>query len=147
VPFAGKSKLVLDWIVATLLPAITGTEEVMRGIPEAPGARVSVSASLADRELAYKTTSQPELRANFWIEFAYDVETAEAAAEDTLANWVDALGDAWLADRDATGGTMGGLVRTWELDFSYQNDPRYRSTAGSELRVAPVVIRTVINRH
>jgi hypothetical protein len=145
VAYAGKSRLVL-LALRDMLQTITGTQDVFIGIPESYASVVSVSISAGDRTPIDKAAGYHETAVNFYLEFAYAVENAEAAAEQTLADWQDGLEDAWLADRQDTGGTLGGLVRSWELDYSLQADPRFRRQAGDEVRLAPVLVRTIIPR-
>lgn len=143
--YAGKTKLVLNRL-KVVLDGVTGTQQTYKGPPESIATAVTASVSVGGRTPMDKATGYHETEVSFFIEFAYDVQNAEDTAEDTLADWVDGLEDAWLLDREATNATLGGLVRTWDLDFSPASDPIYRPVAGGEFRVLPVVARTVITR-
>lgn len=138
--YAGKTRAALDYVKG-LLDTVTGTQATYKGIPESIQAKVTASVSVGDRDPRDKATQLHETGVNFFIEFAYRVSGNEGGAEDTVADWLDALEDAWLEDR-----TLGGTVRTSSLDFSNAGEPTYRPTAGAEFRVYPVVVRTTISR-
>lgn len=138
--YSGKSKAALDAILA-LLAATAGTQAVFKGIPETIAEKVTGSVSVGDRDPRDKAAGYHETDVNFFVQFAYRVAGAEAAAEDTLANWLDAFEDAWFADR-----TLNGTVRTSALDFSLSAVPTYRPTPGAEFRLYPVVVKTTIPR-
>jgi hypothetical protein len=139
--YAGKTKVVLNQL-KTMLDAVTGTQETFKGIPESVDVQVSVSISVGDREPMDRMAGYHETTINFFVEFAYRVQGGEGTAEDTLADWLDALEETWLAsDR-----TFGGICRTAELDFSAAREPTYRPIVGDEFRVYPVVVRTTIPR-
>jgi hypothetical protein len=142
VTYAGKSRAVL-LALKDMLANVIGTQGVYIGIPEYYQTRVTASISVGARTPEYRATQFHETAIEYYVEFAYLIEGAEDTAEETLTDWLDGLEDAWLADR-ANGGTLNGLVRTWELDFSLQADPRFRRQAGDEVRLAPVLVRTFI---
>lgn len=144
--YTGKTGQVLDSL-AGMLVSVTGTQLVIKGIPEALGGAVTATVSVGDRFPTDRATQYHETQVNFYIEFDYDVENQEADAENTVADWLDNLEEAWLADRDNTGSTLGlEFVRTWTLDFSLQSDPRFRPVAGAEYRIAPVIAQVIIKR-
>jgi hypothetical protein len=138
--YAGKTRAALNRI-KLVLDAIAGTQATYKGIPESIAAKVTASVSAGDRDPRDKATQLHETDVNFFIEFAYRVSGNEGGAEDTVADWLDLIEDAWLADR-----TLAGTVRTSSLDFSLSREPNYRPTAASEFRVYPVVWRTTITR-
>lgn len=138
--YATKSKATLNYING-LLGGIAGTQATYKGIPESITAKVTASVSVGDRMPNDKAAGYHETGVNYFVEFAYRVLGNEGTAEDTLADWLDLLLDAWLADR-----SLGGTVRDSSLDFSTASEPTYRPTAGAEFRVYPVVIRTTIPR-
>jgi hypothetical protein len=140
VSYVGKTKAALTQITS-MLDAIAGTQATYKGIPESIAAKVTASVSVGDRQPVDKATGYHESGVNFFIEFAYRVAGNEGTAEDTVADWVDAFTDAWLADR-----TLGGMVRVSSLDFSLAREPQYRPTAGAEFRVYPLVVQTTIPR-
>jgi hypothetical protein len=140
VAYATKTKAALNQI-KTMLDGIAGTQATYKGIPESITAKVTASVSVGDRTPRDKAAGYHESDVNFFVEFAYRVLGNEGTAEDTVADWVDLFTDAWLADR-----TLGGVVRTSELDFATATEPAYRPTAGAEFRVYPVVVRTTIPR-
>jgi hypothetical protein len=127
-----------------MLDGIVGIQETFIGIPETYFTRVTASVSVGAREPAYRAAGFHQTTVSYYVEFAYLVEGAEADAEQTLTDWLDGLEDVWLADRANTGGTLNGLVSSWDLDFTLQADPRFRRQAGDEVRLAPVLVRTVI---
>jgi len=135
-----KTKATLN-AIKSILDAVTGTQATYKGIPESIAAKVTASVSVGDRVPRDKAAGYHETDINFFVEFAYRVSGAESGAEDTLADWLDAFEEAWLADRK-----LGNTVRDSSLDFSLSNTPNYRPTAGSEFRVYPVVVRTTIPR-
>jgi hypothetical protein len=140
VSYAGKTKAVLNQILA-ILNATAGMQLTYKGVPESPGAKVTASVSVGDAEPNDKMAGYHEITSSFFVEWAYRVATAEANAEDVLADWRDSFVDAWLADR-----TLNNTCRTSTLDFSLARTPAYRPIAGAEFRVSPVVVSTVIPR-
>jgi hypothetical protein len=120
--------------VKAVLDGIAGVQATYVGIPEAPGARLTVSVSVGDRTLRDKMTGYQEADQAYFLEFAYRVAGNEGTAETQLADWLDLLTEAWLTDR-----TVGGVFRNSVLDFTLAATPTYRPTAGAEYRVLPVV--------
>jgi hypothetical protein len=146
VSYAGKTRQVLDALVGMLVN-VTGTQAVIKGIPESLTGAVTATASVGDRYPNDMMTEYHETEVNFYIEFDYDVENQQEDAENTVADWLDNLEEAWLQDRINTNGTLAlDFVRTWSLDFSLQSDPRFRPVAGAEYRIAPVVAKVFIKR-
>jgi hypothetical protein len=140
VSYATKTKAALAEIKA-LLDGVTGVQGTYKGIPESIAEKVTASVSVGSRHPNDRMTGYHETQVNFFVEFAYRVKGAEANAEDTLADWLDAFEEAWLIDR-----TLGATVRESKLDFSLAAEPTYRPTAGVEFRVYPVVVQTFIAR-
>lgn len=138
--YSGKTKAALN-AVQSILAGIAGTQATSKGIPESLANRVTAAVTVGDQRPSDKAAGYHETEVSFFIEFAYRVQGAEATAEDTIADWVDALKEAWLADR-----RLGGVVRTSELDFSLTREPLYRGIAGKEHRIYPVIWKTVIPR-
>ncbi len=138
--YAGKTKAALTAIKA-ILDSTAGTQATYKGIPESLQNKVTASVSVGDAAPSDKMAQYHETTINFFVEWAYRVATAEANAEDTLADWRDSFMEAWLSDR-----TLSGTVRTSSLDFSLAREPAYRPIAGAEFRVSPVVVSTVIPR-
>lgn len=138
--YATKTRAGLNAIKA-VLDGIAGTQQSYKGIPESLVADLTVSVSVGDRLPREKATSLHETDVAYFIEFAYRVSENESTAEDTLADWLDLLEEAWLSDR-----TIGNVCRTSELDFLSAREPTYRPTAGDEFRVYPIVWRTTIQR-
>lgn len=118
-----------------ILDDIADVGETYKGIPESVGKKVTASVSVAGQRLEFDAFAIVQRQAGYFVEFAYRVQGNEGAAEDTLAGFVDAFLAAFYADT-----TLGGTCDDAELDFSLQDDPTYRPTAGQEFRTFPFLV-------
>lgn len=132
---AWDSQAVLSAVEA-ILTGIAGVGQVYKGVPESIGKRAVAVVTIGGQRIDYDAMHILAREVGVYVEFAYRVaETDQAAAEDTIAGWLDAFLTAVYADQ-----TLGGACEWCDLDFSLMNDPTYRPTAGQEFRLAPVML-------
>jgi hypothetical protein len=121
--------------LVTLVTGLAGVQSVAKGVPESLGHQVCAYVTLGGQRPFDKASGLRERELRYRVTFAYRVAGSEGAAEDKLADVVDALEVALYADR-----TLGGTVRSLEADFSAADDPRYTMVSGQEYREYPVVV-------
>lgn len=118
-----------------LLGDLDGVRKVYRGVPESVDNRLCAYVALAGQRVGRPTLRVMERKANYFVGLVYRVQGAEATAETTLAETLDALVLALDADR-----TLGGTAVNIELDLSLADRPEYRDLAGQEYRNYPVMV-------
>lgn len=127
---------VLDRLAA-IAGATTGVGAVFVGVPEAPEDQLVATVSLAGASVNDpKHTGTWIRRLRYRVEFAYRVAGDEEAAERATAAALDDFLNRVLAD--LTLGIPGNSAA--EIDLSQADAPEYRTVAGLEVRVYPVVI-------
>lgn len=124
----------LNRIVA-ILTGLTGMQAVSVGVPESLGTRVSAYVTLGGLRVADKATQLLQREQRYYVAFAYRVAGAEATAEADLMAMVDAFIAAIYADR-----TLAGTARGVTVDAGLADQPEYRTLAGQEFRVYPIVV-------
>lgn len=123
--------------IVTILEGIAGVQEVTTGVPESFGHQVAAFVTLAGQTVRHFATNSLEREARYFVGLGYDVAGAEETAETTLAAIVDAFILAVYADK-----TLGGTVKSADLDLSPSNSPDYQPIAGAEFRMYPVLVLT-----
>lgn len=126
--------------LVTVLSGLSGMGVVQIGAPESVGPRVSSYVTMGGQHPGRKATGVVQRETRFLCMFAYRVDGAEATAETTLMNLVDAFFTALFADL-----TLGGTVMSLEADSQAADEPEYQLRAGKEYREYPVVV-TVTQR-
>jgi hypothetical protein len=128
-----QTKAVLTKLVA-IVQALSGMQgTVGKGVPEALATRVSAYVTVAGQAYSLKVAQKAQKEGRWVVVFGYRVKGAEATAEDSLADLIDAFVTAILADM-----TLGGLVGRVDLDFGGVGDALYSTISGSEFRLYPI---------
>jgi hypothetical protein len=110
---------------------------VFVGVPEAPQDRLVATVSLGGASLnEQKHTGTWIRRLRYRVEFAYRVGGDEESAERGVAVALDDFLNRVLAN--LTLGIPGASAA--EIDLSQADAPEYRTVAGLEVRVYPVVV-------
>lgn len=127
---------VLDKL-AEIAAATTGVGAVYVGVPEAPQDRLVATVSLAGATvvvLRRMSTVRRQLR--YRVEFAYRVAADEAAAERAVCAALDDFLTRIYADMTL----VQACNSADQIDLSQADAPEYRTVAGLETRVYPIVI-------
>ena len=119
----------------TLVESITGIQDVYIGVPENLPKRASAYIALGSQPILLKATGVAQRDARYQVTFGYRVGGAEAAAELTIAGWLDAFLQELLDDL-----TLAGTCEGLDFDTSLADAPGYEKFAGLENRLYPVVV-------
>lgn len=133
-PFNTKAPLLQ---LVTILDGIAAIQQIYTGAPESVGPRLCAYVTVASQTIVDKATRVLQREGRYTVGLAYAVEGNEGAAEQALADALDAFITAVYADR-----TLAGTVYDARLDFALADSPEYQVAAGMETRVFPVVVVT-----
>jgi hypothetical protein len=137
----------LDALVS-MVAGISGVQAVYRGAPESMSNRVSAYVALGGHSIESDEFRELERQQRYLVVFGYRVQNAEATAEDTIADAVDAFEMAFFSARAAGTGlfaTATTQVEDGALDVAGADSPEYAAYAGQEFRLYPLVV-TVVQR-
>lgn len=128
---------VLD-ALAAVATATTGVGAVFVGVPEAPQDRLVATISLGGATLLEprRVGGTVRRRLRYRVELAYRVAGDEAAAERGCAAALDDFLNRLYADLTLGGAALSAV----EIDLSGADAPEYRTVAGLETRVYPIVV-------
>lgn len=126
----------------TIVSGLTGVQAVYVGVPLSLSHKVCAYITLGGQRPFDKAGGLRQREQRYRITFAYRVAGAEATAEGTIADLLDALEAALYVDR-----TLGGTVQSLEADFSAADDPQYADFAAQEFRRYPVVVTVKQSRN
>lgn len=137
----------LDALV-TMVTGVTGMQRVYKGVPESLSNTVDAYITVGGHTIDSEEFGENRRDTHFWVVFGYRVHGAEATAEDTLADYIDAFEAAFFTARHggtglfdhATTGVEDGL-----LDASVADSGDYLAFAGQEFRTWPYLV-TVVQR-
>jgi len=124
--------------LVTILAGLSGMGAAQVGAPESVGPRVMSYVTLGSQASSRKTAGVMQRETRFFCMFAYRVDGAEASAETTLMDLVDAFLAALHADL-----TLNGTVRSLEANSLAADEPEYQLRAGKEYREYPVMVTVV----
>jgi hypothetical protein len=124
--------------LVTVLAALDGMGAAQIGAPESVGPRVVSYVTMGSQRSERKAAGVMQRSGRFFCMFAYRVDGAEATAETTLMDLVDAFLTALYADL-----TLAGVARSLEADSQAADEPEYQLRAGKEYREYPVVVTVV----
>lgn len=128
----------------TMMQGISGMQEVHRGVPEGFGRTVNAYVAVGPQTPIDKAGGLLQRETTFFVGLGYEVAQAEATAEDTLADMLDAFLTQFYADRKNSAGLFAKAtthVESGELDLSLAGTPQYQVMAGQEFRVFPILVR------
>ena len=112
-------------------------------MPESLSNRVSAYVALGAQPLGMKADHCLQRDAAYLVVFGYRVHNAEATAEDTLADAVDAFVTQFYSDRQTGQGLFASAtteVESGELDLTLAGGPEYQISAGQEFRTFPIMV-------
>lgn len=121
--------------LVTLLTGLAGMGSVQLGVPVTVGPSVSAYVTAAGQPMGRKTSGTTFRDMRFNCTLAYRVDNAEATAETTLMDLLDAFVDAVNADL-----TIGGVCKSADVDLTLADTPQYFIRAGKEFREYPILV-------
>lgn len=136
------ARAALDALV-TMVGGIAGVQATYKGAPESLSNRVSAYVALGAQPQGQKAGGLLERNGEMLVVFGYRVKGAEATAEETLADFIDAFTTQFYADRKNGAGLFDSAttqVQTGELDMTLARSPEYMALAGQEYRLFPIIV-------
>lgn len=107
--------------------------------PQGPSTRLQVSVTLGGQTLTRRVTQIADRAVRFLVVFSYRTDGNPAVAEDALMDAVDDFQARCQADL-----SLGGLIRTLDLDLGLADEPDYALWLGKEVRIYPVVATATV---
>lgn len=121
--------------VLALLEDVAGVQRVYKGAPESFDTQVSCWAGVGPQPAFNAGTELVGHEVRVYVEFSYAVAGQEAAAEQTLANFLDGFKRAFYADRN-----LGGVWEAGDIELDVEGRPAYETRGGIEGRVFPLFV-------
>lgn len=125
--------------LVALIDSLAVVDETDTGIPKAVTNRVTASVSIGGMSNNEATIGLLEREVRYFVLFVVRVDNDPAAAEATLAAYLDQFVTALYSPSNRS---LGGTAKKVSIDSSLARSPEYMPMVGQEVRLYPLEVVT-----